>query len=54
MAFYTCEVAELADIDVIEMSFDDLTTVMTYLGICSDQFRNVRYDLPPSVSNEKG
>ncbi len=54
MAFYTCEVVELADIDAIEMSFDDLTTVMTYLGICSDQFRNVRYDLPPSDSNEKG
>lgn len=44
MAYVTFQAEAFSDTDMIEVSFDDLTLITTYLGISSSIYRNIRYD----------
>ncbi len=44
MAYVVLRAVGTSESDYIEVDFDDLTMICTYLGISSDIYRNIRYD----------
>lgn len=44
MAYVVLRVKKITDSENIEVNYDDLTVICTYLGISSSVYRNIRYD----------